>query len=49
MYACYNDLTVIVIKEKSNQWYGVGAYYTAKLAADVPFQLLFPIMYSTIL
>lgn len=36
----------VFIKERSNGWYSCGAYYIAKSLADLPFQVIFPIMYT---
>ena len=39
----------IVMKERRNDWYSVSSYYWAKVIADIPFQLLFPVVNCLIL
>lgn len=38
----------MVLKEKTNGWYGPGSYFAARLIADTPFQLLIPLAYVAI-
>lgn len=38
----------IVVKEKTNGWYSVTTYFLAKTVADIPFQILFPFLFTTI-
>lgn len=39
----------VFIKERSNGWYHSRTYYLAKTMADIPMQILFPIVYGTII
>lgn len=36
------------LKETSNRWYTCGSYYLARVMADTPFRILYPILYSII-
>jgi ATP-binding cassette subfamily G (WHITE) protein 4 len=37
-----------VLKEQGNGWYGPGSYFSARLLADTPFQLIIPLTYVSL-
>ncbi|RWS06662.1 ATP-binding cassette sub-family G member 1-like protein [Dinothrombium tinctorium] len=39
---------LVFVKEKRNNWYGVGSYFFGMMLADTPFQIIFPTMYVMI-